>query len=133
MPNPDVGVGVRCVCPAATDVLVETLLDRGADGDVVEAEAAIDRLARPPADGFMLRDVVLLRLRAARPRARRRDRLPRLSGSLPRNGESARLRRTYQVGRGDAMTTLGEAYRCVSEWTLRSTGQCISWARLLGR
>ena len=64
MPNPDVGVGVRCVCPAATDVLVETLLDRGADGDVVEAEAAIDRLARPPADGFMLCDVVLLRLRA---------------------------------------------------------------------
>ena len=56
--------------PAATDVLVETLLDRGADGDVVEAEAAIDRLARPPADGFMLRDVVLLRLRALLARAR---------------------------------------------------------------
>ena len=29
----------------ATGVLVETLLDRGADGDVAEAEAAIDRLA----------------------------------------------------------------------------------------
>jgi len=48
----------------ATSVLVETLLDRGAVGDVAEADAAIDRLARPPADGFMLRDVVLLRLRA---------------------------------------------------------------------
>ncbi len=29
----------------ATGVLVETLLDRGADSDVAEAEAAIDRLA----------------------------------------------------------------------------------------
>ena len=30
----------------ATGVLVETLLDRGAEGDVAEAEAAIERLAR---------------------------------------------------------------------------------------
>ena len=35
----------------ATGVLVETLLDRGADADVVEAEAAIDRLARRPPRG----------------------------------------------------------------------------------
>ena len=34
----------------ATGVLVETLLDRGADGDVAEAEAAIKRLAAAPAD-----------------------------------------------------------------------------------
>ena len=34
----------------ATGVLVETLLDRGADGDVAEAEAAIERLAAAPAD-----------------------------------------------------------------------------------
>ena len=33
-----------------TGVLVETLLDRGADADVAEAEAAIDRLAAAPAD-----------------------------------------------------------------------------------
>ena len=33
-----------------TGVLVETLLDRGADGDVAEAEAAIERLAAAPAD-----------------------------------------------------------------------------------
>ncbi len=32
-------------CVLATGVLVETLLDRGADGDVVEAEAAIERLS----------------------------------------------------------------------------------------
>ena len=34
----------------ATGVLVETLLDRGADGDMAEAEAAIERLAAAPAD-----------------------------------------------------------------------------------
>ena len=34
----------------ATGVLVETLLDRGADGDVAEAEAAIERLAAALAD-----------------------------------------------------------------------------------
>ena len=54
----------------ATGVLVETLLDRGADGDVAEAEAAIERLAtRCPTDGFVLRDILLLRLRALLARA----------------------------------------------------------------
>jgi class 3 adenylate cyclase len=49
----------------ATGVLVETLLDSGAEGDVAEAEAAIDRLAAAPADdGVVIRDVWLLRLRA---------------------------------------------------------------------
>jgi class 3 adenylate cyclase len=49
----------------ATGVLVETLLDRGAEGDVVEAEAAIERLAAAPADeGLVIRDIWLLRLRA---------------------------------------------------------------------
>src|SRR5262249_35134215 len=55
----------------ATGVLVETLLDRGADGDVAEAEAAIERLAVAPADdGLVIRDVWLLRLRALLSRAR---------------------------------------------------------------
>jgi class 3 adenylate cyclase len=57
----------------ATGVLVETLLDRGADGDVDEAEAAIDRLARLPADGsegLVIRDIWLLRLHALLARAR---------------------------------------------------------------
>jgi hypothetical protein len=54
----------------ASGVLVETLLDRGADGDVAEAEAAIDRLAAAPADGsLVLRDIWLLRLRALLARA----------------------------------------------------------------
>ena len=49
---------------AATGVLVQTLLDRGSDGDVAEAEAAIDRLARTPGEGVVVRDIWLLRLRA---------------------------------------------------------------------
>jgi hypothetical protein len=55
----------------ATGILVETLLGRGADGDVVEAEAAIDRLAAAPADeGLAIREIWLLRLRALLARAR---------------------------------------------------------------
>ncbi|MGB8791880.1 MAG: cyclase, partial [Mycobacterium sp.] len=54
----------------ATGVLVETLLDREADGDVVEAEAAIERLAAAPADeGLVIREVWLLRLQAMLARA----------------------------------------------------------------
>jgi class 3 adenylate cyclase len=49
----------------ATGVLVETLLDRGADDDVAEAEAAIERLAAAPTDeGLAVRDIWLLRLRS---------------------------------------------------------------------
>jgi hypothetical protein len=51
-------------CPA-TGVLVQTLLDRGAEGDVAEAGAAIERLAAAPADeGLVIREIWLLRLRA---------------------------------------------------------------------
>ena len=54
----------------ATGVLVETLLDRGADGDLAEAEAAIERLAAAPADeGLVIREVWLLRLQALLARA----------------------------------------------------------------
>ena len=50
---------------AATGVLVETLLDRGADADIDEAEAAIARLAAAPADDrLVIREVWLLRMRA---------------------------------------------------------------------
>ncbi|MGO9654045.1 AAA family ATPase [Mycobacterium sp.] len=49
----------------ATGVLVETLLDRGANGDVTDAEAAIERLAAAPADaGLVIREIWLLRMRA---------------------------------------------------------------------
>ena len=53
-----------------TCVLVETLLDRASEGDVAEAEAAIERLATAPADeGLVIRDIWLLRLRALLARA----------------------------------------------------------------
>jgi class 3 adenylate cyclase len=55
----------------ATGVLVETLLDRGADMDVAEADAAIKRLAAAGAEaGLAMRDIWLLRLRALLARAR---------------------------------------------------------------
>jgi class 3 adenylate cyclase len=54
----------------ATGVLVETLLERGVESDVVEAEAAIERLADAPADeGLVMREIWLLRLRALLARA----------------------------------------------------------------
>jgi class 3 adenylate cyclase len=54
----------------ATGVLAETLLDRGTDGAVAEAEAAIERLAAAPAEeGLVIRDIWLLRLRALLSRA----------------------------------------------------------------
>ena len=54
----------------ATGVLVETLLDRCADGDVAEAEAAIERLAAAPTDeGLVIREILRLRVRALLARA----------------------------------------------------------------
>jgi hypothetical protein len=54
----------------ATGALVETLLDRGAEGDVSEAEQAIERLANLAAgDGWAVRDIMLLRLRTLLARA----------------------------------------------------------------
>jgi hypothetical protein len=55
---------------AAPVALVETLLDRGTDDDLAEADAAIERLAAAPADeGLVIRDIWLLRLRALQARA----------------------------------------------------------------
>ena len=97
----------------ATGVLVETLLDRGAEGDVAEAEAAIERLAAAPADeGLVIREVWLLRLRALLARARGDDyRLPGVPGSLSRDGGIAWLRRTHRLGR--AMIEGGDTPRSV--------------------
>jgi len=54
----------------ATGVLVEMLLDRGAESDVAEAESAITRLADAPADdGLAVREIWLLRLQALLARA----------------------------------------------------------------
>ena len=62
--------GQFALCFAASGALVETLLERSADGDAAEAEAAIDRLADAPTDdGLAMRDIWLLRLRALLARA----------------------------------------------------------------
>ena len=54
----------------ATGFLVETLLERGAGGDVQEADAAIERLAAIQRDeDLVIRDIWLLRLRALLARA----------------------------------------------------------------
>jgi len=58
----------------ATGVLVETLLDGGAESDVAEAEAAIERLATAPAEeGLVIREIWLLRSGALLARARGDD------------------------------------------------------------
>ena len=54
-----------------TGVLVETLLDRGADNDVAEAEAAINRLADAQAEpGLAIREIWVLKLRTLLARTR---------------------------------------------------------------
>jgi hypothetical protein len=55
----------------ATGALVETLLDRGADADIAEADAAAQRLATAPTDDDVFsRDFLLMRLRALLAKAR---------------------------------------------------------------
>jgi adenylate cyclase len=62
--------GDRIWLGAGTCTLVESLLRRGADGDVPEAAAAIDRLAAVPTDpGFVWHEIPLLRSRAMLARA----------------------------------------------------------------
>jgi hypothetical protein len=57
-----------------TGILVETLLERGAEGDLAEAREAIDRLTNLPAtEGWAVREITLLRLRALLSRARGDD------------------------------------------------------------
>jgi class 3 adenylate cyclase len=57
-----------------TGVLVETLLDQGADDDLAEAQEAIDRLANLRADhSSAMLEITLLRLRALLTRARGDD------------------------------------------------------------
>jgi class 3 adenylate cyclase len=53
-----------------TSALVETLLDRGEEGDIVEAESAIERLVGASNDGDMpVRDIWLLRMQTLLARA----------------------------------------------------------------
>ena len=81
-----------------TGVLVETLLERGAEGDLAEAQGAIDRLAKMPADeGSAMLEITLLRLRALLARIREdeasyrgyRDRYRAMATSLGYEGHIA--------------------------------------------
>ena len=56
-----------------TGVLVETLLDRSAEGDLAEAQEALDWLANLPDHGSAIVEITLLRLRALLARARGDD------------------------------------------------------------
>ena len=88
----------------ATTVLVEALLRRGADGDLRDAQAAIELLAAVPTDpGFVLHEIPLLRLRRWRRPAATRP-LSGLCGPLSRQGDGVRFRGPHGAGRGDDMT-----------------------------
>ena len=64
-----------------TGVLVETLLERGAEGDLAEAQEAFDWLADLAADqDSAIVDITLLRLRTLLARARGDDSYPDLVG-----------------------------------------------------
>lgn len=65
--------GQLAFCSWATGVLVATLLTRGTEEDVQEAETAVERLAAAPIDDLVVRDVMLLRLRAMLAQARGDD------------------------------------------------------------
>ena len=99
-----------------TGVLVETLLERGAEGDLAEAQEAIDRLANLRADRRFgdARDHAAAAARAAGPRPRRRCCLSRLGGALSRDGGIAWLRRAHRVGRGDVRELVVELGRPIS-------------------
>jgi class 3 adenylate cyclase len=53
-----------------TALLVEVLLSRGDENDLTEAESAVERLAAIPGDGWVARDIMVLRLRTLLARAR---------------------------------------------------------------
>jgi hypothetical protein len=66
--------GQLAVGAGGTGLLVELLLDRGTKADLAEAQSAVDRAAKLPADdGLVLRDIWVLRLRALLAHARDDD------------------------------------------------------------
>lgn len=101
---------VRYYIPAV-GAFVETLLDRGTDTDLAEAENVVARLASASAEGSVIRDIWLLRARAAGAGHRRQRRLRRPSRPLSRDGDRSRLRGPHGLGRGDALTSWGPRSR----------------------
>ncbi|RDH77075.1 cyclase [Mycolicibacterium moriokaense] len=81
--------------------LIETLLERGGEGDLAEAEEAIGRLAGLPADGSAMREVTLLRLRAL---------LARVSGDDDAHRDFAQRYRTMATDLGfECHTAMADA------------------------
>ena len=113
-----------------------TLLERGAEGDLVEAKEAIDRLQLRPADeGSAIVDITQLRLRALLARAcgdddAYRDLVSRYRAML---GHKLRLRRTHRLGRGDGHDGgwVGLCATC-SRGRLAQPGRRVSTAELGG-
>jgi hypothetical protein len=97
--------GQLAYCVQAIGALVEALLDRGAPGDLQEAEYAVNRLAAAPVDdGLAMRDI-MLRVRALLARAHGdADRYRAFADQLSKDGGRTRFRGTHQNGRGDDMT-----------------------------
>ena len=88
---------------SGTGVLVETLLERGAVGDLAEAEEEFDRLANLLGRSRFgdARHHAAAAARADGPGPRRRRCLPGLAWALSCDGGIAWLRRTHRLGRGD--------------------------------
>jgi adenylate cyclase len=84
--------------PMATSVLVDALLQRGIDGDIEEAQSAIERVAAVEVEpGLVLYDIWTLRMRALLARAKHedtayrelRDRYRMMAGELGFEGHMA--------------------------------------------
>jgi hypothetical protein len=54
----------------STGIFVETLLSRATEGDLAEARAALDQLVSVPGDDWVVRDIMVLRLRTLLAKAR---------------------------------------------------------------
>lgn len=66
----DYASGDMTMLACATDTLVRALLQRGETNDVLEAQAAVERLASEPTEpGFIMNELWLLRMRAVLARA----------------------------------------------------------------
>jgi hypothetical protein len=90
---------------------VESLLARGADADLNEADAHVQRLADPvQADsGFAMGEIWLVRSQALLARARRDEAAYRDYRDRYRAMARAGLRGPHEVGRGDDMTAGGDS------------------------
>ena len=89
----DAGQLAWCIPP--TRLFVETLLTRGGEADLQEAQTAIERLAAAPIEVADRDDLGAAATRAAGRRPRRRGRPPSSHPAIPRHGHKAWPARTY--------------------------------------